>query len=475
MNMIDTASVDAYILRQMKRLNIPGISMAIVEDDRFIHLRGFGRAHPGGTAPSPDTPFPIGSLTKSFTALAVMQLVEAGKIRLDAPVNSFLPWFQTGGSGLDEVTVHQLLNHTSGLSSASGWIPLADFDNRTEAAELQARALTADSFSHRPGSEFEYSNANYNLLGLIIEVASGECYADYIQNHIFQPLNMTRSFTSQAAARQHGLAAGHRFWFWHPVAEPDLPMPQGSIASGQLICSAQDLSRYMLALLNCGRNGDSQILSPDGINEMFRGTAEHTAMGYSMGSYAMGWYEGSMDQTRIIWHTGMVPDFASYMALLPEQKRGFVLLINANHFMMNPALIEIGEGVAALLAGASPDPVRLGFIPWLMRGMLLIPILQVIGVVWTLRKLHSWRRHPDRRDGELKRKHLILPLIPDLLAAAMLIPTFSRLRGFWNLFMPDFTLIARACGSLAVVWSILRTGLLLRNGLMLRSRRKPRS
>lgn len=472
--MIDTTSVDAYILRQMKRLNIPGLSMAVVEDDRVVYQRGFGRAHPGGTAPSPDTPFPIGSLTKSFTALAVMQLVEAGKIQLDAPVNSFLPWFQENDPGPPGITVRQLLNHTSGLSSASGWIPLADFDNRPEAAELQARALTAESYSHNPGSKFEYSNTNYNLLGLIIEAASGERYADYVQNHIFQPLHMTRSFTSQAAAREHGLATGHQYWFWHPIAMTDLPMPQGSIASGQLICSAQDLSRYMLALLNSGRYGDSQILSPDGINEMFRGTAEHTAMGYSMGSYAMGWYEGSLDQTRIIWHTGMVPDFASYMALLPEQKRGFVLLINANHFMMNPALIEIGEGVAALLAGTSPGPVRLGFIPWLMRGMLLIPVLQAAGAVWTLCKLHGWRRHPDRRDDELKRKHLILPLIPDLLAAAMLIPTFSRLRGFWNLFIPDFTLVARVCGSFAVIWSILRTGLMLRNGHMLRSCRKAR-
>ena len=87
-------AIDAYIEGQRRRLRIPGISLAIVEGDQIVHLRGFGQARPGGEAPLPQTPFFIGSLTKSFTALAVMQLVEAGKIELDAPVQRYLPWFR---------------------------------------------------------------------------------------------------------------------------------------------------------------------------------------------------------------------------------------------------------------------------------------------------------------------------------------------------------------------------------------------
>ena len=85
--------IDAYIEQQMHRLNLPGISLAIVEGDQIVHMRGFGRARPGGEQPSPQTPFFIGSLTKSFTALAIMQLVESGKLDLDAPVRRYLPWF----------------------------------------------------------------------------------------------------------------------------------------------------------------------------------------------------------------------------------------------------------------------------------------------------------------------------------------------------------------------------------------------
>ena len=109
-------AIDAYVEGQMRRLNIPGVSLAIVEGDKIVHLRGFGRARPGGEAPTPQTPFFIGSLTKSFTALAVMQLVEAGKIELDAPVQRYLPWFRVADPQASaQMTVRHLLNQTSGL------------------------------------------------------------------------------------------------------------------------------------------------------------------------------------------------------------------------------------------------------------------------------------------------------------------------------------------------------------------------
>ena len=96
------AGIDAYVISQMRRLNLPGIALGIVSGDRIVHLRGFGRARPGGGAPSPQTPFFIGSLTKSFTALGVMQLAEAGKVGLDAPVERYLPWFRARLKGSGE-------------------------------------------------------------------------------------------------------------------------------------------------------------------------------------------------------------------------------------------------------------------------------------------------------------------------------------------------------------------------------------
>jgi CubicO group peptidase (beta-lactamase class C family) len=231
------AAIDAYIEQQMRRLNIPGAALAIVDGERVAYLRGYGRARPGngpsgGTAPTSQTPFALGSITKSITALAVMQLVKAGKVELDAPVQRYLPWFRVADpESSARMTVRHLLNQTSGLPMRPGLIALADMDDSPAAVERQARELATLRLTRPVGAAFEYSNLNYNLLGLIVEAANVEPYTDYVQNHIFAPLEMGHTYTSQSDARRAGLALGHRYWFGCPVPAPDLPMPRGSLPS----------------------------------------------------------------------------------------------------------------------------------------------------------------------------------------------------------------------------------------------------
>jgi CubicO group peptidase (beta-lactamase class C family) len=468
--------IDAYLEQQMRRLNIPGMALVIVEGDQIVHLRGFGQARPGGEAPSPQTPFVIGSTTKSFTALAVMQLAEAGQIDLDAPVQGYLPWFRVANPEASaQITVRHLLNQTSGLPLLPAWHLLADLDNSPGAAERQARGLSTLTLTRPVGSAFEYSNLNYNLLGLVVEAASGEPYADYIQHHIFTPLDMNHSYTSQAAAQQNGLAMGHRYWFGFPIAARDLPLPSGSLPSGQLISSAEDMGHYLIAHLNEGRYGDVQILSPEGIAELHRPAVEASMMGVPAGQYGMGWFVEEHGQTTITWHSGMVPDFFTYMAILPEQQKGMILFFNVYHFMISPALTEVGAGAAALLAGDQPAPAWTGAIPWALRGLLLIPILQVVGVVGTLRRLRRWQEEPESRpDGARKwGRHILLPLIPNLgWAGLALYLLASGIFGFLLLFMPDLTRLALVSGGFSLVWSVLRTGLILRT---LGSRSSPQS
>ncbi len=462
-------AIDTYLEQQLKRLNIPGAAVAIVEGDRIVHERGFGQARPGGTPPTPQTPFFIGSLTKSFTALAVMQLVEAGKITLDAPVQRYLPWFRVADPKASaQMTVRQLLNQTSGLSTASGWAPLSDFDSSPGAGERQARALATLQLTRPVGSAFEYSNTNYNLLGLIVEAVSGESYAMYVQNHIFSPLDMRHSYTTPSEVQQNFLAVGHRYWFSYPVADytDKQQYPFGSLPSGGLISSTEDMSHYLIAQLNEGRYRGVQILSPAGIAEMHRPTAEYNMMGVSLGQYGMGWFVDNQGKTRVISHSGIVPDFFSYMAILPGHNKGIVLLLNADHFLMsNLALLEVGTGATSLLAGARPAPVLWGnIIPWVLRGLLLVPVLQIIGIALTLRRLRRWHRQPDTRPSNRRMwvLHILLPMIPNLLLAATLIALLtSPLRSFLFLYGPDFSWIALICGSFAGIWIFVRTGLIL--------------
>jgi len=458
--------IDAHIGRQMERLNIPGAALAIVEDEEIAHLRGFGRARPGGEEPTPQTPFLLGSLTKSFTALAVMQLVEAGKIELDAPVQRYLPWFRIADPQASaQTTVRHLLNQTSGLPQLSGLRPLTDFDDSPSASERQARALSTLELTRPVGSKFEYSNMNYNLLGLIIEAASGESYEACVQDHIFAPLEMTHSYTSQAEAKQNGLAVGHRYWFAIPFAEPNLPMPRGSLPGGELISSSEDMAHYLIAHLNEGRYDNAQILSPAGIAELHRPAVEANAMGLSFGHYGMGWIIEESGQRKIVWHSGTCPDFFAYMAILPEQKKGVVLLVNANHLIMDKSTFtELGAGMAKLLAGERPIPNRFGAVPWALRGLPLIPALQIVGVAATLRRLGRWHQDPNSHPSGARKwgRYILLPLIADLLVS---LPLFGLL---WTstfdvmlLYMLDVSWIALVCGSFALGWMVLRTGLVL--------------
>lgn len=450
------AEIDAYVERRMERLSIPGAVLAIVEEGEISHQRGFGKARPGGGAPTPRTPFFIGSLTKSFTALAVMQLVEAGEIELDAPIRRYLPWFRVADPQASaHMTVRHLLNQTSGLPTSSGEVQLADFDDSPDATERQARVLSTLRLARPPGSAFEYSNANYNLLGLIVEAVGGEPYADYVRERIFTPLSMRHTYTSPAEAERAGLAAGHRYWFAVPVPAPGMPIPRGALPGGMLISSAEDMARYLIAHLNGGRHEEARVLSEAGIEELHRGVAEYNALSLSLGRYGMGWFDDEIGNTKLVWHGGTLPHFGAYMALLPEKRKGVVLLFNACHHWMTPVLADLGTGVAAMLADERPAPVPfVRVIPWALRSQLLIPALQVAGAFVTLRR---WRRGDERRQGV----RALLPLVPNLLVASTLGPMLSRRRGYLRLYTPDYAWIATVCGSFALVWSVVRTGLVL--------------
>jgi CubicO group peptidase (beta-lactamase class C family) len=459
--------LDAYLERQLTKLNVPGAAVAVVEGEEIVHLRAFGRAGPDGQAPTPQTPFFIGSLTKSVTAVAILQLTEADKVELDAPVQRYLPWFRVADpQATAQMTVRHLLNQTSGFTQTAGMIPLADFDDQPGAAEQQARALATFQPARLPGAAWEYSNVNYNLMGLIIEATSGESYETYIQNHIFTPLEMGHSYTSKAMAQQDGLAVGHRAWFGWPIAAPDLPVPAGSLPSGQLIASAEDMGHYLIAQLNDGRYRDIQLLSPASMAEMQRPAVTAASMGVEMGAYGMGWFVQQTDQGTRLWHNGQVPDYFAYMIILPEQQRGLVLLVNTNQMALNFALLGVGEGAAALLAGAIPDSFPLSLIPWLLRSFLLIPLLLMLDVLVTWRRVKGRQLANGRRPGVAQLwKWRILP--PTLLYLALALLAFilllSNLRRFILLFMPDLAWLVLLCGGFALVWSLMRIRFLMKH------------
>ena len=277
--------------------------------------------------------------------------------------------------------------------------------------------------------------------------------------------DMSHSYTSKAVAQQNGLAVGHRYWFGHPFPAPNLPIPPGSLPAGQLISSAEDMAHYLIAHLNGGRYGDVQILSGAGIDELHRGAAEINEMGISLGQLRHGMVRQDIGRTKTrlaqrqrprLW----LPSWRSCQS----KRKAWSCSSMPTIMWMTPILEEVGMGVAQPCSPASSLlHIRLGFIPWVMRGLLLIPLLQIAGVVATLRLLRRWRQDPELRPsgGRMWGLHILLPLIPNLLVALTLIPMLGKMRGYLMLYMPDYSWIAMVCGSFAGIWTFLRTGLVL--------------
>jgi len=461
-------AIDKYLAAQMLRLHIPGAAVAIVDGDRVMHRCGIGRARPEGEVPTPETPFFIGSLTKSITAMAVMQLVEAGKIELDAPVQHYLPWFRVADPVISaQMTVRHLLNQTSGLPFLASEIALDDFDDHPGGTERQVRALSTLKIKRPLGSKCEYSNFNYNVLGLIVEATSGETYTDYIQKHIFDPLEMQHSYSSKVAAQKERLAVGHRHWFSLPFPAPNWPVPPSSLPSGQLISCAEDMAHYLIAHLNSGRYSEAQLLSNAGIDEMHRGVKELGMGEFSGGLYGMGWCEIDLGEEKTYSHGGNLPDYSAFMALIPGQRKGIIILFNADPYGLPFIIDEIGMGATALLAGQAPASIKLDFIQWVFRLLPLIPLLQLVAVFNTLSTLRRWDANSSLRPkaGRMLGEHILLPLIPSLSLAGLLVYLQgSGMIRFLKLFMPDLAWIARISGTFAVAWAVLRTGLILHGG-----------
>lgn len=455
---IDQARIDAYIQARMAAAHIPGLALGVVYGDQVVYLKGYGVAGPDGRAVTPQTPFILGSTSKSFTALAIMQLVEAGKIELDAAVTTYLPWFRTSDAAASaQITVRHLLNQNSGLPTYAGRQGIVDNDQSSMALENGIRALANVQLSQPAGQGYEYANENYDILGLIVQTVAGQSYEDYIRSAIFAPLQMRHSAADLADPAAAALATGYRNWFFWPVAFT-APYPRRTTPSGFLMASAADMTHYLVAQLNGGRYGNHQLLSAQGITTMHTPGAQMSPAS----SYGMGWVIQGQPGSRKIWHNGDVSNFHANLLLLPDQRIGIVILINVSSAYNGAALNIPIEGVAALLRGESlttsiNPPVTI--IPQLLLlATLLIPLLWIIG--WSL-SINRWRQRGELPPhGSQRFWRLYLPLAIDVcgvgLAWLLFPPQLHAPMATFALFAPDVFFVIVTLTVLSLGWAIAR-------------------
>ena len=457
----DIASIDAYVSAQVQANHIPGVALGLVHNDQIVHLRGFGSADQSGRAVTPQTPFILASVSKSFTALAIMQLVEAGKIELDAPVQRYLPWFRVADPVASaRITVRHLLYHTSGIPS-SGYACRAD--QVTMSLEQYVRSLATLSLDRPVGSRPDYCSTNYDVLGLIVQTVSGQPYGTYVQQHVFAPLQMHDSFASEPEARRDGLAQGHRWIFG--VLSPFDFYPVSQVPAGGLISSVQDMTNYLVAQMNAGRFGSTSVLSSAGIATMHApGVPQEGGRGF----YGMGWVNGPLAGVPAIWHGGNIAHFHALLLIEPQTHWGAILLVNANS-VIPPGLDSLDAGVTRLLAGQTPQAsTSLTTVYLILDGVLAVLLALAL---WPLLRLRRWstkfeqrqqRRPQFLRLGLRLTWDVALP-VAILLGASLFASLFGATSWYWILLVwPDLGSWILAICALLLLTAVLRAVLAIR-------------
>jgi CubicO group peptidase (beta-lactamase class C family) len=298
----------------MKRYHgaVPGASLLIVRDGQAVVQRSYGRSNlEDGTAATPETNYRLASVTKQFTAAAVLLLAEDGKLSLDDRVKKWLPALP---AALDSVTIKHLLTHMSGIIDYEDVMP-AGTTAQLHDADVLRLLEPQDSTYFKPGTSYRYSNSGYALLALVVERASGKSFATFLQERIFTPLGMTRTVaheegTSTVSSRAYGYTMRDGQW-----TRKDQSTTSAVLGDGGIYSSIDDLAKWDAALY------DSRLLSDESRRLAF---TPHTATDRADVKYGFGWRITG----ETLWHSGETAGFRNVIVRNPSRRLTVVILTN---------------------------------------------------------------------------------------------------------------------------------------------------
>ncbi|RPI82194.1 MAG: class A beta-lactamase-related serine hydrolase [Chloroflexi bacterium] len=346
---VDIPTIDDYIEEAMQTIPIPGLALVVVKDGQVAYMKGYGEAGPDGSPVTPQTPFHLGSAGKTFTALAIMQLANQGKVELSAPVKQYLPEFTVanGEEVACKITLIKLLNHQSGFSRMDGGQSVA-YDPGKSLDDMVEWISTIEQ--KNPVGKVEYSNLNFILLGAVVQRVSEMDYREYVHENILQPLGMDNTYFSDVEAEQNGAAQGYQMMFGFPAAV-DFVFPTGQIPAGFVYSSAEDMAKYLMMYLNDGFLGEEQFIQPLGSGMK---TGYFTEYWQWISGKAYGERRG---------HEGGTVNFNSQILYEPDRQTGVVILTNSHpssDFPNAPSVNPIANGVLNIALGQHPVPLSDG-------------------------------------------------------------------------------------------------------------------
>ena len=274
------AKIETLVEKTMTENEIPGYALGIVKDGKIVYTKGFGVERVGGDKPvTPHTVFGTGSVGKTATATAIMQLVAEGKIDLDAPVTDYLPYFKLADERYKDITVRHLITHRSGLPEIQDWPPLP-VESDDGALERYVRSLDKVGLLFAPDKGFSYSSMGFTVLADIVAKVSGQTFEEYLQEHIVDPLGMSDTLLIVREADQEHVASPHVRNDSGEIAVTDeFPYRRQYAATGPLYSSITDMARYAAAHLNRGEFEGTRILPATTYDAMWEPIFLHILLG----------------------------------------------------------------------------------------------------------------------------------------------------------------------------------------------------
>jgi len=308
-------SIDDYIKEEMQRRHIPGVAVAVARNGKLVKARGYGVANVEHDVPvTEDTVFELASVTKQFTATAIMLLVEEGKVRLDDSITSYLP---PAPETWKPITVRHLLTHTAGFPGLEGGFQALRAGgarlNYTTAQMFEA--ASKDTLGFAPGERWQYSDVGYFVLGMIIERASGQRYRDFVEERFFKPLGMTATSVVDHSRILKHRAAGYtlrdaQLVNSRRVAQAELP------SFGGIFSTVKDLVTWDAALTA------GKVVKPATLAQMWSPVRLNSGVSYP---YGFGWFVDQRRGHRWIFHTGIT---GTELSRFPDDELTVVVLTN---------------------------------------------------------------------------------------------------------------------------------------------------
>lgn len=368
--------LDAWIQSQMAYRGLPAMSVGVVYDQKLIWAKRFGFADVEKKVPAtPATIYRMASVTKTFTATAIMQLRDAGKLSLEDPVAKYLPWFKIKSpfAGAPVITIRHLLTHTSGLPREAAYPYFTD--NKYPTLDQIKETLPNQEAVYAPETHWKYSNLGLALAGEIVAQVSGEPYEVYMRDHILKPLGMDSSTVLFPVEARDRLAVpyGRRMPDGKREIRPDTDA-KGITPAANLSSTVEDLARYLSFHIGDGKVAGKPVLKSSTLREMHR-------VQWLQDDWKSGWGIGfaitRAESRTIVGHGGWVPGYRTQISFSPEDKMGVIVLTDADDgdpgFYVKQVFALLAPAIKKATAPtplvAQPDPSWSNFVgtyrdPW---------------------------------------------------------------------------------------------------------------